>query len=198
MTERLWQAAAAGIPGAGFLVGGWAVDNVYFQTFLLISGGILLAIAGALLLAWLAFQAAEARHDWVRANSWNVECTLLHERRELTLDLRGVDELTKQIIIQNGVLGVSYRLFDDIPRVALQNDPTYEFLYEFIEASNDVFLCPIGAYSEGSEERAWAQALTAYFVRIGEAEPARGNMSARWKSAEIFRQYELLAKHENQ
>lgn len=54
------------------------------------------------------------------------------------------------------------------------------FLETFIVDSDEEYLIPIRRYGEGTREREYATLLTNTFVGNGWAEPARGNLPARW------------------
>ena len=56
----------------------------------------------------------------------------------------------------------------------------FEFVDEFLLAGNKEHLAPCRRWSEGSNKRLDADALTAFFVANQFAAPAVGNTSARW------------------
>jgi hypothetical protein len=56
----------------------------------------------------------------------------------------------------------------------------FTFIEDFMESGDGNFLYPVGRYSDGTNERRWAQALTNLVVSKGWAEEARGRYPARW------------------
>ena len=76
----------------------------------------------------------------------------------------------------------------------MDNLISFNFIYQFLERSDDDFLPPVRQWPEGSNERDWAQAFTALLVNYGWAEPAAGNRPARWTRdgyEEVMRVLEL-------
>ena len=55
-----------------------------------------------------------------------------------------------------------------------------DFVWEFLEECGDAYLKPIRSYSDGSNGREWAKAITAFFVLRGFAVDSAGNLPARW------------------
>lgn len=56
----------------------------------------------------------------------------------------------------------------------------FEFIREFLRLSDDVYLCPVRTWAEGTKQREWAQLLTNHLVIMGFAVEARGNQPAHW------------------
>ena len=54
-----------------------------------------------------------------------------------------------------------------------------DFVTDFLNKSEE-YLLPIRTYSEGSQGRKWAHAITEFFVKRGLARPAVGNLPAKW------------------
>ena len=59
-------------------------------------------------------------------------------------------------------------------------DITFDFLEEFLENSNGMYLCPVRRWSEGTIGRVQARELTDYFKHLGWAIEGTGNNPARW------------------
>lgn len=55
-----------------------------------------------------------------------------------------------------------------------------DFVEAFLEGSDEQFLKPVREFGDGSIERRWAEAFTAWCVWMGYAAEAGGNRPARW------------------
>jgi len=190
------HAAAYGVPGAALTIGGLQVHSPAWIGYILMGCGVvLMAICIAIIGLCVYADAVSTYRHQREAAGVTTESVLLEQRARLCDRVRGLTDEQVKIVIENGILGVSFRLFDDEPLVHPTSVP-YWFLYEFIGKSDEMFLCQIRNYSEGTNQRKWAQELTRLFVSRGEATLAHGNEQARWKSPELFKQYEMLAKHD--
>jgi hypothetical protein len=58
----------------------------------------------------------------------------------------------------------------------------WPFLEGFIAAGTAEYMTPIRRYGEGTQHRAWAEAITDYMVGEGYAKLAEGNQPAKWVS----------------
>ncbi len=67
------------------------------------------------------------------------------------------------------------------PKPNVPPDLTEEFLIEFLSACNDTYLVPVREYTDG-KQRDLARAVTLWCIEQGYADPAVGNIPARWKS----------------
>ena len=56
----------------------------------------------------------------------------------------------------------------------------YDFIHQFLDLGDRMYLCPVGTFAEGTNQRRWAQLLTHHLVNQGFAEQAAGNRPARW------------------
>jgi hypothetical protein len=61
----------------------------------------------------------------------------------------------------------------------------YKFVSEFAGQSDDEHLAPVGWWSEGSNKRAWAEAITRHMIEGGYATPASGPYPATWVAGKI-------------
>lgn len=140
--------------------------------------------------------AACAIVDGINWLSYNLTARVEHLRRVQnmtpTLDaLRVMASLSPaaqvELALHFGLLGVSY------PAILSERGPLfylplrgyrigYEFIDEFMQRSDDRYLCPVGTWGEGSNERNWAVALTSFLVERGYATAyAGGPKPAAWR-----------------
>jgi len=178
---------ATGIPGTVLTVAGLQIHNPAWLGYILLSAGIFLfVVAAANLIVSVWYERAAIIQRLNEANAITPELLLLRERARLIDGARNLDDQAKRIVLDNTtLLGVSYALFDEEPLVSGTNAP-YWFFVEWLEQSDEVFLAPIGSWSEGSDRQEWAKQLTRLFVVKGQASGSAGNRSARWASPEIY------------
>ena len=180
---------ATGIPGTVLTVAGLQIHNPAWLGHILLSAGIFLFIVSlANLIVALWYEGAAIVQRMNEANAITPELMLLRERAKLIEGARNLDEQAKRIVLDNiSMLGVAYALFDDEPLVAGTSVP-YWFLYEWLDRCDDVFLAPVGEWSEGTPRQDFARQLVRFFIARGQARAAAGNQPARWSAPEIYRQ----------
>jgi hypothetical protein len=54
------------------------------------------------------------------------------------------------------------------------------FISEFLSLGDELYMCPVGHWSEGTRERAWAESFTRYAISMGWAGRAAGPYPAKW------------------
>lgn len=88
----------------------------------------------------------------------------------------------EQIAYARDSLGVGLDIATDGRTYLHGTSVPMEFVVdEFLARSNDRHAVPVRVFSEGTE-REYAQQVTRVMIDAGFAEPAAGNMSARWKA----------------
>jgi hypothetical protein len=137
--------------------------------------GVLLAGAGLVLVNWIVYQVGQRFTEYRDALAITERVKLLQALSTLNPDQVRLLELNSPVVsVLGGEPEPCYYL-----RVGGSEVP-FQFIEQFIERGGPEHLAPVGSWSEGSKQRAWAEALTNYLVVLGFAELARGNRSARW------------------
>ena len=180
-----------GVPGIVLIALGLQIKNPPWQVvgYVLLAVGVLLFVYSiAILLVCLAHETASILARLKEAEAITPELLLLRARSAILDNARGLDEQAKRIVLDNiSLLGVAYTLYDDEPLVAGTSVP-YWFLYEWLDRCDEVFLAPVGEWSEGRDRQDFARQLVRFFIARGQARAAAGNQPARWSAPEIYRQ----------
>ena len=152
----------------------WQVKVTAVQVFAALVS-MTLGITGALLTwDWLAGRVADNTAA-IRAAMAITPASKLAEAMA-NLEEWQVDGLRRFAITTVGIVNP-----DDTPAWVIRapnSDVPLDFAAEYLALTVYPHLCPVRHYSEGSRERAWAQALTDLCVIHGWASPAVGNRSA--------------------
>lgn len=151
-----------------------------FQAAVVGSFALLMIVATGFCWAdWLSYKALARYRQYREALAETERVRLIRELRQL--QPFQADLLYKEIINLVGIPGSNgpiYSLQLGEARVPLH------FIEDFFDWPDPEYLKPIREYPDKTNEREWAQALTAYLISMGFAEPANGNHSARWAHRE--------------
>ena len=140
-------------------------------------------ITGAAALAdginWLTFTLTHRVAEYRKTQAINPLSEMLAMMPRLT------PQAQTELALHFHLLGVDYRALIGEPEPAFlftyqkENIP-FEFISDFFALSTDAHLPAVRQWGEGTHERKWATALTAYLVRYGYAQIGRGNQPAAW------------------
>lgn len=148
----------------------------------------LLVVAGVVFLVWAIFTTIDVMV--YRANNRIRERMYARSRTERVLMLEAIRQLDRhqlevlsQYVPIIELVGGSdtgplkyLRTFDGTVPVS--------FVEDFLKLGNEVYLCPVGRWGEGSREREWAESFTRYAVAQGWASRAAGPYPAKWLKQE--------------
>lgn len=133
---------------------------------LLLAGGVVLVCVG---FAVFAFDLFDSTMRTIRMNN------------PKTAQMEIISRMTvEQIAYARDSLGVGLDIDTDGKEYLHGTSAPMPFVEEMLSRSSDRHVVPIRVFSEGTE-RTYAQQVTQVFIDAGFAEPAAGNMSARWK-----------------
>lgn len=138
--------------------------------------GVLCAVAAVLAaLSWISNVAVMRYEHWREAQT----------RTERVIVLETISRMTPEqaALAQVGGATVEVLAGEPAPIYTLRTpggNVPYQFIERFIDAGGDDYLAPVRTWADGTRERAWAVALTNFFVLWGDAEQATGNKPAAW------------------
>ena len=177
-TPILWG-MAAGIAWtiSGYTIARWATSIAYIATFAALAGLILSGID------YLTFTIARRWNDFSLARSGVYLQILEAENTKLrSLGVLNSDQIaalghylaTIETIPGMNMLPIQFLIVGD-------RKIDFAFVDEFLASGTRDYLAPVRRWSEGSNKRLDADALTAFLVANQFAEPPAGNMPARWR-----------------
>lgn len=147
----------------------------WLRASLVLAGLVFLVTAAMAAISWLSYVAVVRYERYREATAITERTILLEKVSMLTADQTAMIEAGRPVIeILGGSPGPVYSL-----RTGTLDIPM-SFVKEFMTQSNDLTLCPIRTWGEGTERRDYAATLTDYLVGFGFAKPASGNKPATW------------------
>lgn len=178
---RLLPAIVLALLGVLCVVPAWQNPGMvgWLRAALVLAGGVLFAFAFLVTLEWVLCHVggwfSQRMLEAARARAITPEGEVL--RLLGTLQPHQVEAWLRRstsMVATPGVAG---------PTLAYDVDGELipaEFVQEFLEASDEEGLAAIRGYAEGTSGRAWATAITGFYVKRGLARSAVGNQAARW------------------
>jgi hypothetical protein len=151
----------------------------------------LLLAVGLWLLVWLLFAVIEYLQWLAQVAAWRQKkidlmtprMAEIEKQKEIIREIRGMTPQQIDLIKNYGPVATA--LAGDLgPLADMQTAGgrvPYVFIDLFMAQSSGRFLAPVGSWSEGTEERDYAQWLTGWLCDRGHADRAGGPYPARWR-----------------
>jgi hypothetical protein len=157
--------------GAPATVGSLYIRIEWISYSLLVIGVVQLVTAFVVLMVWMRDQLirqAQAKID-------SQDRTLLLAREARQMNDRQIEFVARARSFGRdlGLDGGTYLHGTDAP---------LWFVQEFLSYSHNRLLCPVRKWSEGTDERNWAQQITAVLIEFGFATVSSGPYASRWES----------------
>lgn len=165
---KLSAAISTGIPGALSLVAAEYLSG-WLRDCLLACGILLACFSVVILFFWM-------RDTWISQNKRAAEGK--DRLFQLAEQARYLNDNQLKFVYAAAHIGVDLTLEGE-SYLRGTNAPLY-FVAEFLSKSFNRTTYPIRNYSEGTDERGWAQEVTRALIEAGYALPARGNEAALW------------------
>lgn len=173
--QAIGWVSAAGLAAACLL---WAETGggVVWVTLAVWMLGLAMAVAAAVgMVDWVAGLAIRRLVELRRALTVTERVVLLERISRMDAEqLEFARQYAPRVEMASGDAGPALFL-----RVIGDTIPM-NFVEAFLDESDEQFLKPVRDFSEGSIERRWAEAFTAWCVWMGYAAEAGGNRPARW------------------
>lgn len=139
----------------------------------------IIAVVGCLfsLVDWLTYTWALRVRDFHDAKANTERVKMAETIAKMTASqITALAQYVPTILVTAGEMGPLFALDLDDGKIPMN------FVSEFVRQGNRQYLAPIGTYSDGTDERTWAQSLTAYLITLRYADPAVGNRPAKWRN----------------
>ena len=172
---HLWITAIYSIAAAGSWLYSMSVSDSLTRSFFFVVGLILAGMGFASFVHWLGAAHAIVLRDTNEARSMTEKVKMAEAISRMAPDqIRALTLFVPSILVTAGEAGPLFDLDLEDGKVPMR------FVKEFFAQGNRQYMAPVRIYSDGTDERKWAQQITAYMVLLGVAKPAEGKYSAKW------------------
>ena len=138
-------------------------------------GGLMLFVAAVTLINWIVANFNERLLEYHTAMAHTERTAMLDTISHMSAEQVAIlNQYVPVVEILAGLPGPIYRLVTPTGTVP------QTFIDEFLIRSTDEYLAPIRSWSDGSNERQWAENFTQFLIVMGNARQASGPHPAAW------------------
>jgi hypothetical protein len=174
MDIRLSSALPPGIVGGILLVAAYYVPQQWLSGVALGVGAVTLSVSAATVWAWVATVRADLYRD--RLDAEDRALLMAHAARGMT-----AQQIDYAVGARHIAIDVELAAGMGVERYLRGTDIPLWFARYFLRRSYNYTACPVRTWTDGTQERRWAQQLTAMLINGGYLLPyGGGNQAARW------------------